>query len=211
MCGSGAVRVYDRREKDAADFGPGNKSADPQGKTVLFRGLAISDPDKLQMQGHWSKEHFEKVEEMGAMIVRIPVHPVAWRERTPAEYLKLLDEAVGWCTGLGMYVDIDWHSIGNLTTGLFQVRSRDHQVPGGEGDQLDCVVLRSGVGADGDSRLAIHADAFGRVRQGGDARGSEIGGLVLLPCSWHTTRGQRAGSSRRSRLAGPHLGLKCPP
>src|SRR5208283_475126 len=32
----------------------GNKFVDPEGNTVLFRGLAISDPDKLEMQGHWS-------------------------------------------------------------------------------------------------------------------------------------------------------------
>ena len=36
------------------------------------------------------------------MIVRIPVHPVAWRERTPEKYLELLDQAVEWCTDLGM-------------------------------------------------------------------------------------------------------------
>jgi aryl-phospho-beta-D-glucosidase BglC (GH1 family) len=98
----------------------GNHFEDPQGKTVVFRGLAISDPDKLEMQGHWNKEHFIKVKEMGTLIVRIPVHPVAWRERTPTEYLKLVDQAVDWCTELGMYIDLDWHSIGNLTTGLFQ-------------------------------------------------------------------------------------------
>ena len=98
----------------------GNHFEDPLGKTVLFRGLAISDPDKLEMQGHWNKEHFVKVKELGTTIVRIPVHPVAWRERTPTEYLKLLDQAVEWCTDLNMYVDLDWHSIGNLTTGLFQ-------------------------------------------------------------------------------------------
>ncbi|MFZ1146721.1 MAG: cellulase family glycosylhydrolase [Bryobacteraceae bacterium] len=98
----------------------GNKFVDPQGATVLFRGLSISDPDKLEMQGHWNREHFVKVQEMGAHVVRIPIHPVAWRERTPAEYLKLLDQAVEWSTDLGMYVDLDWHSIGNLTTGVFQ-------------------------------------------------------------------------------------------
>jgi hypothetical protein len=98
----------------------GNKFADPQGNAVLFRGVAISDPDKIEGQGHWNKEHFAKVKEMGARLVRIPVHPVAWRERTPQEYLKLLDQAVEWCTELGIYVMIDWHSIGNLRTGLFQ-------------------------------------------------------------------------------------------
>ena len=98
----------------------GNHFVDPQGKTVIFRGLNISDPDKISKQGHWKREHFVKVKEMGANLVRIPVHPIAWRERTPREYLALLDQAVGWCTELGIYVDIDWHSIGNLKEGLFQ-------------------------------------------------------------------------------------------
>ena len=98
----------------------GNRFVDPQGNVVLFRGLAISDPDKLEMEGHWNREHFVKVKEMGARVVRIPVHPVAWRERTPAEYFKLLDQAVDWCTELEMYIDLDWHSIGNLPRGLFQ-------------------------------------------------------------------------------------------
>ena len=98
----------------------GNKFVDPNGNVVLFRGLSISDPDKLEMQGHWSRDHFVKVKEMGAKLVRIPIHPVAWRERTPDEYIKLLDQAVGWCTELEMYVILDWHTIGNLETGVFQ-------------------------------------------------------------------------------------------
>ena len=98
----------------------GNRFVDPDGKPMLLRGLAISDPDKLAMQGHWSKDHFVKVKEMGATLVRIPVHPVAWRERGGAEYIKLLDQAVEWSTDLGMYIIIDWHSIGNMTTGVYQ-------------------------------------------------------------------------------------------
>ena len=92
----------------------GNKFVDPDGKTILFRGLCISDPDKIAIEGHWGRDHFVKVKEMGTMLVRIPVHPISWRERGTAEYLKLLDQAVGWCTELGMYVMLDWHSIGNL-------------------------------------------------------------------------------------------------
>jgi endoglucanase len=98
----------------------GNHFVDPQGKPVLFRGLSISDPDKIENQGHWNKDLFVKIKEMGATLVRIPVHPIAWRERTPKAYLVLLDQAVEWCTDLGMYVDLDWHSIGNLKTALFQ-------------------------------------------------------------------------------------------
>lgn len=98
----------------------GNRFTDSLGRTILFRGLSISDPDKIEHQGHWNKHHFEKVKEMGTMLVRIPVHPIAWRERTPAKYLELLDQAVEWCTELGMYIIIDWHTIGNLKMGLYQ-------------------------------------------------------------------------------------------
>jgi endoglucanase len=98
----------------------GNAFVDVQGTPVLFRGLAISDPDKIEHQGHWDRNHFVKVKDMGATIVRIPVHPVAWRERTPRKYLELLDQAVDWCTELGMYVIVDWHTIGNLSMELFQ-------------------------------------------------------------------------------------------
>ena len=98
----------------------GNKLINSKGDTILFRGLAISDPDKIEREGHWNLNHFQQVKEMGATVVRIPVHPVAWRERTPENYIKLLDQAVEWCTDLGMYVMIDWHSIGNLGMELFQ-------------------------------------------------------------------------------------------
>jgi hypothetical protein len=98
----------------------GNRFVDPDGKTVLFRGLAIADPDRLETDGHWNRDLFVKVKEMGANIVRLPVHPAAWRGRTPVEYLKLLDQAVGWCTEMDMYVMMDWHSIGNLETEVFQ-------------------------------------------------------------------------------------------
>ena len=98
----------------------GNHFVDPQGNPVLFRGLSISDPDKIEHQGHWNRELFVKVQQTGAKLIRIPVHPIAWRERTPEKYLALLDQAVEWCTELGMYIDIDWHSIGNLNSRLFQ-------------------------------------------------------------------------------------------
>ena len=39
----------------------GNKFVNTNGDTILFRGLSISDPDKVEKQGHWKKKHFEKV------------------------------------------------------------------------------------------------------------------------------------------------------
>jgi endoglucanase len=98
----------------------GNRFVDPSGKPILFRGFNIADPDKIESQGHWNKDFFVKVKDTGANIVRIPVHPVAWRGRGVKDYLALLDQAVQWSTDLGLYVDIDWHSIGNLKEGLFQ-------------------------------------------------------------------------------------------
>ncbi len=98
----------------------GNRFVNSLGDTILFKGLSIADPTKIVGDGHWDKALFVKIKEMGAMIVRIPVHPIAWREETPAKYLKLLDQAVDWCTEESLYVDIDWHSIGNLEEGLFQ-------------------------------------------------------------------------------------------
>ena len=98
----------------------GNHFVDPSGATVLFRGLSIADPDNLVERGHWNRELFVAVKDMGANLVRIPVHPAAWRKQTKAGYLKLLDQAVDWCTDLGMHVIIDWHSIGNLESGMFE-------------------------------------------------------------------------------------------
>ena len=98
----------------------GNHFVDPDGKTVLVRGVSIADPDKLERDGHWNKTLFEHVKELGATVVRLPVHPAAWRERSPAKYLELLDQAVQWSTDLQLYVIIDWHSIGNLKMELFQ-------------------------------------------------------------------------------------------
>ena len=98
----------------------GNHFETPDGKTILFRGIAISDPDKVARQGYWNKAHFERIKALGANIVRVPIHPVAWRERTPAGYLALLDQCVEWCTDLKMYVMLDWHTIGNHETEMYQ-------------------------------------------------------------------------------------------
>lgn len=98
----------------------GNHFVDAQGNTVLFHGVSIADPDKIEHEGHWNQDLFQHVQQTGARLVRIPVHPIAWRERGPKAYLALLDQAVEWCTALNMYIDIDWHSIGNLNAELFQ-------------------------------------------------------------------------------------------
>lgn len=121
-----ALFLFSKNEKGAAQTAlPFVKAVGPhliteRGDTLVFRGLSISDPDKIKDAGRWSKKHFENVKSYGAQLVRIPVHPKAWRKRGETEYLKMLDEAIKWCAELKMYVIIDWHSIGNLEMELFQ-------------------------------------------------------------------------------------------
>mgnify|MGYP001806368286 CR=1 FL=1 len=98
----------------------GNQFVAQDGKAMVFRGLNVADPDNLHTKGHWEKVFFQEIKNWGANIVRFPVHPSAWRKRGKAEYLKLLDDGVKWATELGLYVIIDWHSIGNLRTEMYQ-------------------------------------------------------------------------------------------
>jgi endoglucanase len=98
----------------------GNRFVDASGRPVVLEGVNIADPDKLAKQGKWSKTHFQAVKDWGARVVRVPVHPVAWRMRGSEEYFALLDQAVTWASELGLYLIVEWHGIGNLETGLFQ-------------------------------------------------------------------------------------------
>jgi len=90
------------------------------GETIVFRGLNTSDPDKLETQGHWNKSYFEEMKKWGANLVRFPIHPTAWTKRGKDNYFKLLDDGIKWATELHLYVVIDWHSIGNLQTEMYQ-------------------------------------------------------------------------------------------
>ena len=98
----------------------GNRFVDEDGNTRTFHGVNISDPDKLERDGYWSKAHFQVIKDWGANLVRVPVHPIAWKGRGKAEYFKLLDQAVTWASELGLYLNIEWHGIGNLETEVFQ-------------------------------------------------------------------------------------------
>jgi endoglucanase len=98
----------------------GNLFVDDAGHIRSFHGVNISDPDKLEKDGRWSKAYFQVIKDWGADIVRVPVHPVAWRGRGKAAYFELLDQAVIWASELDLYLIIEWHSIGNLETEVFQ-------------------------------------------------------------------------------------------
>lgn len=97
----------------------GNIFVDEKGKTFIFRGVNISDPDKLVKQGKWGPAHFKAAKKFGANVIRLPIHPIAWRTLGTAEYLKLIDQAVIWANELDLYLIVDWHSMGNITKELY--------------------------------------------------------------------------------------------
>ena len=90
------------------------------GKPIIFHGLNSSDPEKLSRDQHWNKQYFEVMKSWGANLVRFPVHPTTWQKLGKEKYIALLDEGIKYAGDLGMYVIIDWHSIGNLKTEKFQ-------------------------------------------------------------------------------------------
>lgn len=101
----------------------GNKFVDEAGNTKIFRGVNIADPDKIQRDKRLNKKHFEVIKAWGANVVRVPVHPSAWRKHGKKAYLEMLDQIVVWSNELGIYVILDWHSIGNLKSQMFQNNS----------------------------------------------------------------------------------------
>jgi endoglucanase len=94
----------------------GNRIVNGQGEVVRLQGLMIPDPARLVGEGRFTRSLFESMRTMGANVIRIPVHPQHWA-RDPDYLRRYLDPAVEWAGGLGMYVIVDWHSIGNAVTG----------------------------------------------------------------------------------------------
>ena len=98
----------------------GNQFVDADGETVVFRGLCFPDPDKLEKASQWNARYFDEAKAWGANIVRFAVHPRAWRERGRDGYLALVDQGVEWARERDLAVILDWHSIGNPLSGMYQ-------------------------------------------------------------------------------------------
>lgn len=101
----------------------GNKFINEAGQTIQFKGYSSSDPDKLVYNGKWNQGYFDEMKAWGANLVRFPIHPAAWRKHGKNAYLSLVDQGVAYAKNAGMYVIIDWHSIGNLKSELFQAEN----------------------------------------------------------------------------------------
>ncbi len=92
---------------------------DEQGRPFGIRGVSIADPDKLVRQKQWRQGLFREIARWGANTVRIPVLPETWRTLGRDRYLALMDQAVNWANEEGMYLILDWHSVGHLKAGAF--------------------------------------------------------------------------------------------
>jgi endoglucanase len=94
----------------------GNQIVNASGNVIRFKGIMIPDPSKVERDGKFNRTLFENIRGLGVNVIRIPVHPQHWKSRP--DYLgHYLDPAVRWAGELGMYVIVDWHSIGNVKTG----------------------------------------------------------------------------------------------
>ena len=92
----------------------GNKFIDPQGNELVFRGLCFSDPVKLVREGQWNERYFAAAAEWGANVVRFAVHPTNLNMMGWDKTFEAMDQGIAWAKKYGMYVIMDWHSIGNL-------------------------------------------------------------------------------------------------
>ena len=92
----------------------GNKFVDPQGNELVFRGLCFSDPVKLVRDGQWNERYFKAAADWGANVVRFAVHPANLNSMGWDETFQAMDKGIEWAKQLGMFVIMDWHSIGNL-------------------------------------------------------------------------------------------------
>ncbi len=94
----------------------GNKFIGPDGKELIFRGLCFSDPVKLVRENQWNERYFDEAAAWGANVVRFAVHPSNLNQMGWERTFQAMDQGIQWAKERGMWVIMDWHSIGNLVT-----------------------------------------------------------------------------------------------
>lgn len=86
----------------------------PDGKPFVFRGLCLGDCSKVYNQEMWNQKLFGEAADWGANCVRFCIHPKFINEVGWDEYFAIVDAGVELAKANGLYVILDWHSIGNL-------------------------------------------------------------------------------------------------
>lgn len=93
----------------------GNQFVNAEGDTIVFRGLCLSDPVKMIAHDSvWGEQIFAEAADWGANIVRFAVHPQNINSYGWEETFAAMDNGIAWAKKNGLYVIMDWHSIGNL-------------------------------------------------------------------------------------------------
>ena len=99
----------------------GNQFVDAAGTASRVPRRGARRPRQARRRdGHWTRRIFQEVRAWGANIVRLPVHPAAWRARGRRATSRCSTRASRWAREAGLYVLLDWHVIGNLRTELMQ-------------------------------------------------------------------------------------------
>lgn len=93
---------------------------DASDNPLQFRGVNILDPIWLSTggagirsyNGAWSEAIFETIADMGANVVRCPIHPGMWETVGEAESFRIIDQTLEWAAKHDLYIIIDFHGIG---------------------------------------------------------------------------------------------------
>ena len=94
------------------------KLLDGEGRQLVLRGLGLGAIYSVKGLGRWNEAYFANARAWGAELVRLPVFPFTFksdREQT----LRDIDDAAVWCEQQGLYLIIDYHVMGNASTGQF--------------------------------------------------------------------------------------------
>ncbi len=81
------------------------------GKPVTLRGVAVGDPI-LARQGRPLSDYARIAHDWHANVVRISLHPSEWENLPHAQVLDTLGREIQAALDNGMYVILDWHTIG---------------------------------------------------------------------------------------------------
>lgn len=111
-----AFIVPDETNYPPALHAEGSRLVNPAGQPVRLRGVMIPDPYRLDGERRFTRNLIAEVQASGANVIRVPVHPEYWQR--DKDYLwRYLDPVVTWAGDAGLYVIIDLHFIGNITSG----------------------------------------------------------------------------------------------
>jgi hypothetical protein len=81
------------------------------GQPITLRGVAVGDPI-LARQGRPLSDYQRIAHDWHANVVRISLHPSVWESQPHAQVLDTLNREIGAALANGMYVILDWHTIG---------------------------------------------------------------------------------------------------